>query len=158
MRQLDVSDEEALLHYNLAPLCARRDLAMLGLIHRAVLGQGPPLFRKYFRLSSDVPMRVTRASLSRHSKQLVDICSGDCLEILRRSAFGLVRIYNELPAKAVDASSVKVFQRTLQEALEEAASMSAAGWPLICAPIARKKERRARLGPEGHVTVHYYGI
>lgn len=33
--------EEALEHWNLAPLSTRRDVAMLGLVHRTVLGKGP---------------------------------------------------------------------------------------------------------------------
>ena len=41
LNELSISDEEALLHFNLAPLETRRDIAMLGLIHRASLGAGP---------------------------------------------------------------------------------------------------------------------
>ena len=41
LRECGLSDEEALLHFNLAPLETRRDIAMLGLIHRSVLGGGP---------------------------------------------------------------------------------------------------------------------
>ena len=33
--------EEALEHFSLAPLAARREIAMLGVIHRAVLKKGP---------------------------------------------------------------------------------------------------------------------
>ena len=45
LRALDLSEEQALSEYRLAPLSARRDMAMLGLIHRTVLGQGPVHFR-----------------------------------------------------------------------------------------------------------------
>ena len=38
LRECGLSDEEALLHFNLAPLETRLDIAMLGLIHRSVLG------------------------------------------------------------------------------------------------------------------------
>ena len=36
LREVGLSPEEALLEYNLAPLQTRRDIAMLGLIHRTV--------------------------------------------------------------------------------------------------------------------------
>ena len=38
----------ALLIFNLAPLCLRRDIALLGLIHRTMLGQGPEHFKQWF--------------------------------------------------------------------------------------------------------------
>ena len=38
----------ALLVVNLAPLSLRRDIAMLGLIHRTMLGQGPEHFKQRF--------------------------------------------------------------------------------------------------------------
>ena len=40
---------QALNDMNLAPLGVRRDIAMLGLIHRATLGRGPHQFREYFQ-------------------------------------------------------------------------------------------------------------
>ena len=42
LRETGLTEEEALLKYHLAPLQTRRDIAMLGLIHRTVLGLGPP--------------------------------------------------------------------------------------------------------------------
>ena len=38
LRQLGVSGMAALVHFNLAPLSSRRDIPMLGLIHRTLLG------------------------------------------------------------------------------------------------------------------------
>ena len=50
LREAGVSTVEALMHFNLAPLSMRRDIAMLGMLHRAKLGIGPPqlctLFKK----------------------------------------------------------------------------------------------------------------
>ena len=48
LRECGLSDEDALLHFNLAPLETRRDIAMLGLIHRSVLGCGPRHFANMF--------------------------------------------------------------------------------------------------------------
>ena len=41
-RAVGLSREDCLLQFNLAPLRSRRDIAMLGVIHRSVLGIGPP--------------------------------------------------------------------------------------------------------------------
>ena len=40
-----MSDEDALFVFHLAPLSVRRDIAMLGVVHRTVLGWGPVQFR-----------------------------------------------------------------------------------------------------------------
>eukprot|EP00969_Alexandrium_andersonii_P269227 11899382-Alexandrium_andersonii.AAC.1 len=45
-----MSDEEALLRFGLAPLAVRRDIALLGMIHRTILGKGPSQFAAFFRL------------------------------------------------------------------------------------------------------------
>ena len=41
LRQLSISPLDALLHFGLAPLQTRRNIAMLGVIHRTLLGEGP---------------------------------------------------------------------------------------------------------------------
>ena len=46
LRQCGLSDEDALLHFNLAPLAAP---AMLGLMNRSVLGCGPQHFGDMFQ-------------------------------------------------------------------------------------------------------------
>ena len=42
-----VTEAEALINFNLALLAARRDMAMLGLLHRTVVGKGPPHFKEH---------------------------------------------------------------------------------------------------------------
>ena len=44
LREMGMTQEEALVNFRLAPLQTRRDIAMLGVIHRAVIGCGPPQF------------------------------------------------------------------------------------------------------------------
>ena len=48
LRNVWISEIDALTHFKLAPLSSRRDIAMLGVIHRAVLGEGPPQLRQFF--------------------------------------------------------------------------------------------------------------
>ena len=43
-----LSAVEALTKFKLAPQTTRRDIAMLGLVHRTVFGHGPPHFAKLF--------------------------------------------------------------------------------------------------------------
>ena len=47
------TDLEALFHWNLAPLATRRDIAMLGVVHRAALKKGPERAESVFFLLFD---------------------------------------------------------------------------------------------------------
>ena len=49
LRAATLTEEEALLNFGLAPLSSRRDIAMLGLIHRTVSGGSPNHFKKILR-------------------------------------------------------------------------------------------------------------
>ena len=51
--------------------------------------------------------------------------------IIKRSIFGLIRVFNRLPQAAVDAKSTKLFQRYLQDCAKNAAKNDASGWPLM---------------------------
>ena len=123
-----ISKEDALVHFHLAPLSVRRDIAMLGVIHRAVLGRGPAHFRKHFPLASQTLRKVVEPrTLLRHL-------------IVKRSVLGLVAVYNVLPASIVALNSVHEFQRALQHMVTERAKMGRGDWedtlnPRI--PIAR---------------------
>jgi hypothetical protein len=48
MEEASIDEAEALLYFNLAPLSTRRDISMMGILHRTVLGKGAPQFRKHF--------------------------------------------------------------------------------------------------------------
>ena len=101
LRELGVSCEDALQHFNLAPLSMRRDIALLGLLHRAAIGSGPPQFRVLFR---------RRAA----SLRLFDPLEGRNVSLLMgRSIWGLVRVYNSL-GSALECKDVKNFQMLLQ--------------------------------------------
>ena len=72
LKELGVSETEALMNFGLAPLRLRRDIAMLGVIHRSVLGKGPPQFQELFqRADASAPARATRQSAQRHNKQFL---------------------------------------------------------------------------------------
>lgn len=48
LRDANIDGVTALMDFHLAPLAVRRDIAMLVLIHRSVLGIGPDHFRVHF--------------------------------------------------------------------------------------------------------------
>jgi hypothetical protein len=80
LEEAGINDKIALMVFNLAPLAARRDMAMLGIIHRTVLGKGPRQFRDYFKRSETGGRLDPRETLGG--------------ELAKRSALGLVAIYN----------------------------------------------------------------
>ena len=105
MKDAGVDALTALVQFNLAPLAVRRAIAVLGLIHRTALGKGPPQFKEHFKIQRH----------EHHNVRLVDPRQGYRAPIIKRSAVGLVAIYNLLPARILAAKSVKAFQRGLQE-------------------------------------------
>ena len=118
-----ISDKDALLHFRLAPLSTKRDITMLGLIHRAPIGKGPPQLRTSF-----TPAR-NRISLRRHRFGLEGVLEGNYLEIARRSCLGFVRVYNSLPGEMVDdVCNVSTFQSQLQRHIVEHAKERVHNW------------------------------
>ena len=116
LRAVGLTEKEALLQYNLGPLQTRRDVALLGVIHRALLGEGPVHFQRwFFKATGEGHSYETRLKTGRHSKQLFDYLTGDHTELLRRSPLGLTKVYNQLPQRAVDKHTVKAFQKWLQK-------------------------------------------
>ena len=107
LKEIGVDPRTALLEYGLAPLSMRRDIAMLGMLHRAALGEGPPQLRQMFRrrpgswLLADPYQDVTRSPL------------------IRRSAWGLIPVYNRLGSGAQNIQTVKDLQFYLQERVKK---------------------------------------
>ena len=67
LREIGVSELEALHVFHLAPLTSRRDIAMLGLVHRTVLRQGPQHFQQlsawYLRRRHPIAREQQRGSI-----------------------------------------------------------------------------------------------
>ena len=136
-RALSLSPEVVLERYRLAPLKSRRDMALMGLLHRVVLSDVSRQLAELFPFATSGPLEFvrTRLQIRRHNKQLIAPPFGT--ETLRRSLFGLVRIYNLLPQSVVDLKSVKEFQSTLQGALRNAASLGIPNWDSLFSPRLR---------------------
>ncbi len=134
LRQVNVDELAALHDLNLAPLSARRDVAMLGLLHRAVLKQGPRQFQQMFQVSRIDYRRSAR--YARHDKQIVcgSVRSGNELCIWKRSAFGLSRVYNLLPSHVVECKSIHEFQSAAQSLVKRFATQGHPQWHHILSP------------------------
>ena len=129
LREAGLTEAEALLRYNLAPLQTRRDVAMLGLVHRTVLGLGPPQFQLwFFPTACEGHQYNTRLQRRSHNRQLHNHLQGRYTELLRRSPLGLARVYNSLPQEAVDQTSVHAFQKWLQDRVKAEASAGRDNW------------------------------
>ena len=134
-----LSDVEALRTCKLAPLAARRDMAMLGLIHRTILGKGPEHFRKFFVLN---PQECNGGAKHRlQVKESVEHASDFCLpgsrpaEYIENSALGLIKVYSKLPAQVVESSAtVATFQCALQALLLDRAENGHQDWKMLHGP------------------------
>ena len=115
-----ISEEDALMKFSLAPLEARRDIAMLGLIHRTVLGKGPDHFKLHFKLKAPGILKDPRDELGGR--------------LISRSALGCVAIYNALPASWKTIKKVKDFQALLQEKMREGIREGLENWRKLSCP------------------------
>ena len=104
---------------SLAPL----DMAMLAIIHRTVLQQGPPAFSAFIRVCDPTSLRRSERHRRRTSRVLVEYRNtGSKLETMRRSLLGLISVYNLLPEEIVRSNSVKMFQSSLQSLMKRVVS------------------------------------
>ena len=126
LNEIGVDEFTAFMSFNLAPLSLRRDIAMLGLIHRTVLGEGPVHFQRFFYVTSSTTRRSARHR--RHNLQLYEYRHGKYLDMVGRSALGAASVYNLLPQEIVDAENVKLFQRSLQDLARHAAATNTPEW------------------------------
>ena len=136
LRELGLSPEETLERYKLAPLQTRRDIAMLGLLHRVSLGQAPKQLSALFPFApppaAAAARAVTRLEVRRHNRQFLE--PSFRTDVLQRSLFGLTVVYNLLPPEVVAQKQVSGFQRALQDAVRTAAARGVRDWHLLLSP------------------------
>jgi hypothetical protein len=139
LREINVSESEAFLNWGLCPLSARRDVAMLGLLHKVSLGQAHDALLRLFP-SAQMPRHthVTRANARQHNRQIVDRCDGSQSSVMHRSIFGLVPVYNGLPQECMNLSSVSSFQTYLTRNLRAKCKANAPHWHLTYASVGHR--------------------
>ena len=97
LREIGVSEKDAMLRFNQSPLAIQRQIAALGLLHRRVLNKTPSVIGELLPFASSSRHSYhTRLQSALHDKQLWDPAEGLCTEVFRRSIFGYIRIYNRL--------------------------------------------------------------
>ena len=85
------------------------------------MGKGPAQFKEFFKKDS-------------HTKALHDPRNDFNDPITRRSALGLVAVYNMLPPRILGSKTVSVFQRSLQECVVKFALSGYPQWVDVFSP------------------------
>ena len=143
LREIGISEIDAFLRFNLAPLQVRRQIAALGTIHRRVLTLTPSAISALLPFSeTSAHAYSTRLAIRLHDKQLEDRASGVVTEMFRRSLFGYVGIYNRLPQCCVDLPNIKSFQTHLQSSLRNQVQIDNPTWREILATTNRTSDIR----------------
>ena len=109
-------------------------MALLGLIHRTVLGDGPTQFKQFIRPAGVNNYHMGRESGRRHNRQLETHRVGKYMEIVGNSLLGLIDVYNLLSPQIVAMETVKQFQGQLQIQLIEAAKRNDPNWRDLFSP------------------------
>ena len=125
LKELHLLPESAFLDYNFAPSCLRRDIGILGFLHKRVLGEC------HAALMDFLPRRPTCAPW--HDKQL-DSRTSEFLHrrsLYNKSLFNKIGIYNRLPQEVVDINNVSGFQRCLTDMARRKCAARACGWQHI---------------------------
>ena len=111
LQALGLSAEGAFLQHNIAHLRLRRDIGVLGLLHRIQLGEVHDDFANLFPRAVHERVTDSRHNRRRHGRQFQEICGNT--DYFNRSVFSAVRVYNVLPEYVVAAGSVQLFQSLL---------------------------------------------
>ena len=139
IRALGLSAESAFVDFKMPPLCLRRDIAILGLLHKVVLGIAHPEFAELFpmRVHTHLHPHDTRTASRRHNKQFVEHNDGGQSGYFSRSVFSACRVYNFLPAYVVRSNCVKTFQSCLTRDAKIACQTRRLDWQRMysCRPI-----------------------
>ena len=127
LHDLGVSPMHAFMEFNFAPPRLRRNVGILGLLHKRVLGKCHPTFERLLPwLSSKFPDFRTHA----HNKQLyghwAEITAHQT--IFNHSIFAMCDVYNSLPQNVVDAESISDFQHSLMNIVRARCQSNDADW------------------------------
>ena len=132
LQTVGLNDKDAFLNWNLAPLALRRDIAILGFLHKCNLRLTHPSVCDFFRVGqiagrilpagSGLPHRHTRPMESHRS--LVRFQQS----LYERSILNMVNVYNLLPQAFVEAPSVTEFQSKLTAVCREKCKYNDNNW------------------------------
>ena len=110
--EIGIDAKTAFLECNFAPLVLRRNIGILGLLHKRVLGLAHPVFQRLLPFHADI---FHEQREGRHNRQLY----WHYLEVqfqrslFQRSIFSMCGTYNTLSQELIDSPSVSIFQAGL---------------------------------------------
>ena len=136
LSHLDLNEKDGFLHYGLAPLVLRRDIGMLGVLYKCAHNTAHPELCELFRRAplEGLPRHATRRSSRQHGLQLEVFADGDQRMAFSRSLFGLVKVWNSLPAQAVNSDSVCSYHSCLTQYSRTTCSHNIARWKHLFSP------------------------
>ena len=95
--------------------------------------QGPRGLWKFFRRNS-YPHGLGARRHQRHSFEIAEWPRGRDLQGMRRSALGMIRVYNLLPQEAAEKTEVKAFQSALTQLLRDRLIAGDPNWRFVFSP------------------------
>ena len=105
---------------------------MLGVLYKVSRKTAPIPIQSLFSLRTSTLIDLGFGGMpGRHDKQLHDPVAFYHPVMIRRSVFGLVRVFNCLPQNIVNAQSPKRFQTLLLEGAKLAAKTGRPNWELM---------------------------
>ena len=110
--ELEMDQKTCFLDFNFAPLALRRDIAMLAVLHKRVLGISHEGFADLF------PFAENQSRPGHHNKQIrcAHVNEMHFQQFLHtRSLLHLTLVYNRLPQRIDDLTSISEFQHELTE-------------------------------------------
>ena len=127
MKKRGLNESEAFLRKGgLAPLELRRDIAVLGFLHKIQLGDVHPDLHGLFTRDIEPATAPTRRAARRHARQFREQ-PGNSL-YFKQSLFGALTVYNFFPTYAIEATTVKAFQILLTRDARSACESQVPGW------------------------------
>ena len=122
---LILTEPLAFLDFNLAPPGMRRDIGILGFLHKHVLGQCHVAIKQLLPFIAPHPIW--------HDQQLeshIETCIARPT-LFCRSLFGMVAVYNRLPQEVVESTTVKQFQTKLTQIAKAKCDNGCPSWQRI---------------------------
>ena len=110
LREIGLSDSEAFVKYNFPPPSLRRAVAILGFVHKRVLGICHPALRQAFPFSPYPNARYHDKQLQTNIEKMIAH-----RPLYMRSVWHYILIYNRLPQGIIDSKTVSTFQGKLTQ-------------------------------------------
>ena len=140
LQNIQLPVQEAFLDHTFAPLRVRRDIGILGLLHKCVLGEELASLAQFFPQSSARPHSYsTRFAGYRHDRQIEDYCDASKPDFFDRSILGMAYVYNLLPQQVVVSPTVPNFQHKLSAMAKQCCVQGGSFEHVFCHIATRKR-------------------